>query len=117
MSDNRKSARVPTLLRCWCEGDNVTLYARITNLSEGGLFLRTSTPLARGARAVLRLTPAEDPDVQAAATVVWLREEEDRAYPPGMGLQFESLDAETLGRLRRIISQQQKNPVKAVWAG
>ncbi|AGC45512.1 hypothetical protein MYSTI_04214 [Myxococcus stipitatus DSM 14675] len=117
MSDNRKSARVPTLLRCWCEADNVTLYARIANLSEGGLFLRTSTPLARGAKAVLRLTPGDHPEVQAEATVVWLRDAEDKSYPPGMGLQFEELDAETLGRLRRIISHQQKNPVKAVWAG
>ncbi|MCP3099380.1 TIGR02266 family protein [Myxococcus sp. K15C18031901] len=116
MSDNRKSTRVPTQLRCWCEGDNVTLYARITNLSEGGLFLRTSTPLSPGARALVRLGPAEDPEVQASATVVWLREDEDRANPPGMGLRFENIDAETLGRLRRIISQQQ-NPVKASWAG
>lgn len=66
---------------------------------------------------MLRLTPGDHPEVQAEATVVWLRDGEDKSYPPGMGLQFESLDAETLGRLRRIISQQQKNPVKAVWAG
>ena len=39
-NENRKSARVPTRLRCWCEGENVTVYARIGNLSEGGLFLR-----------------------------------------------------------------------------
>ncbi|MCE9671120.1 TIGR02266 family protein [Myxococcus stipitatus] len=116
MSENRKSTRVSTQLRCWCEADNVTLYARITNLSEGGLFLRTSTPLAPGARAIVRLSPVDVPEVQATATVVWLREEEDRAYPPGMGLRFENIDAETLGRLRRIISQQQ-NPVKAAWAG
>ena len=117
MSENRKHERVPTQLRCWCEGDNVTLYVRITNLSEGGLFVRTSTPLACGAQAVVRLTPGGDPELQARATVVWLREEVERAYPPGMGLRFEPLDDDTLGRLRNIISQQQKNQVKVGWAG
>ncbi len=112
MRENRKSTRIPTQLRCWCEGDNVTLYARITNLSEGGLFFRTSTPLAQGAQAVVRLTRGGDVEMRAKATVVWLREEEDRAFPPGMGLRFESLDVETLGRLRQMISQQQQNQVK-----
>ncbi|MBZ4422082.1 TIGR02266 family protein [Myxococcus sp. RHST-1-4] len=117
LSENRKHTRIPTQLRCWCEGDNVTLYARISNLSEGGLFLRTRTPLARGARAVVRLTPGGDPAIHANAVVVWLREEEERAFPPGMGLRFESLDGETLGRLRQMIAQQQTNQVKVGWAG
>lgn len=117
MSENRKHTRIPTQLRCWCEGDNITLYARISNLSEGGLFLRTRTPLAPGARAVVRLTPGTDPEIQAHAVVVWLREQEERALPPGMGLRFESLDGETLGRLRKMISQQQMNQVKVGWAG
>ncbi|ABF90757.1 conserved hypothetical protein [Myxococcus xanthus DK 1622] len=117
LSENRKSTRIPTQLRCWCEGDNVTLYARISNLSEGGLFLRTSTPLARGARTVVKLSPAGHQDIQAQATVVWLREAEERALPAGMGLRFESLDSDTLGRLRQMISQQQQNQVKVGWAG
>ncbi len=54
LAENRKHARVPSRLRCWCEGENVTVYARVGNLSEGGLFLRTSTPLATGAVATVR---------------------------------------------------------------
>src|SRR6185369_3065374 len=50
LAENRKTERVPSRLRCWCEGENVTVYARIGNLSEGGLFLRTSTPLERGSK-------------------------------------------------------------------
>ncbi|RKH65352.1 TIGR02266 family protein [Corallococcus llansteffanensis] len=108
MSENRKHARVGTHLRCWCEGENVTLYARVANLSEGGLFLRTSTPLAKGARAQVRLSQATDTELQAQATVVWLRGgEQPVGRPPGMGLRFEGLDADALVSLRRIISQQQ----------
>jgi uncharacterized protein (TIGR02266 family) len=109
LSENRKHARIGTELRCWCEGGDVTLYARIANLSEGGLFVRTRTPLAQGTRARLRLTQqATDTQLQAQATVVWLRQDEQPAgRPPGMGLRFEALDADALTSLRRIISQQQ----------
>lgn len=109
LSENRKHARVGTHLRCWCEGENVTLYARIANLSEGGFFLRTSTPLAAGTRTQVRLTrQATDTQLQAQATVVWLRQEEQPdGRPPGMGLRFEALDADALVSLRRILSQQQ----------
>ena len=27
--ENRKSGRVPSRMRCWCEGENVTLYSRV----------------------------------------------------------------------------------------
>ncbi|MCY1041759.1 TIGR02266 family protein [Corallococcus sp. bb12-1] len=111
MSENRKHARVGTHLRCWCEGENVTLYARISNLSEGGLFLRTSTPLAKGSRAQVRLSQETDAALRAEATVVWLRGgEQPVGRPPGMGLRFEALDANALASLRRIISQQQTSP-------
>jgi uncharacterized protein (TIGR02266 family) len=97
---------VPSGLRCWCEGENVTFYARVGNLSEGGLFLRTNTPLATGSRAVVRLNRSGEAEVQLLATVVWAS-----AYgegPAGMGLCFEPLDSVTLERLRRIISLEQK---------
>ncbi|XXF81362.1 TIGR02266 family protein [Myxococcaceae bacterium GXIMD 01537] len=107
MSDNRKHARTPSGLRCWCEGDNVTFYARVGNLSEGGLFLRTNTPLGTGSRAILRLTHNGEAEVQAMATVVWARGSYDEG-PAGMGLRFEPLDSVTLERLRRIITLEQK---------
>ena len=70
LADNRKTERVPSRLRCWCEGENVTVYARIGNLSEGGLFLRTSTPLERGSRTVVRFGES---NIEATAQVVWAR--------------------------------------------
>ncbi|MBN1205028.1 MAG: TIGR02266 family protein [Myxococcaceae bacterium] len=111
--ENRRSARVSSRMRCWCEGDNVTLYSRVGNLSEGGIFLRTSTPLREGARATIRLGVGEEDGlgVQTLAKVVWTRKN-GQQWPPGMGLQFESLDATSLERLRQIISQE-----RARWPG
>lgn len=102
MVENRKYERVPSRLRCWCEGENVTFYARVGNLSEGGLFLRTSTPLEAGAHAELRLGGGELQEVQARAIVRWARGD-DAGGPPGMGLEFERLEDVTLASLRALI--------------
>lgn len=107
LSESRKHSRVPSGLRCWCEGENVTFYARVGNLCEGGLFLRTNTPLATGSKAMLRLHRNGEGEVQAMATVVWARDSHEEG-PAGMGLRFEPLDSVTLERLRRIISLEQK---------
>lgn len=103
MSDNRRYSRISSRLRCWCEGDNVTVYARIGNLSEGGLFLRTSTPLERGARALVRFG-GEQP-IEAPARVVWSRVE-GQDGPPGMGLQFEEIDERRRERIRALIETE-----------
>lgn len=103
MVENRKFQRVDSRMRCWCEGENVTVYARIGNLSEGGLFLRTSTPLTLGSRAVLRFG---EPGVEAAATVVWARSSETSGGPAGMGLQFVEVDEPRREQIRRLLERE-----------
>lgn len=106
MRENRKHPRVSTKLRCWCEGENVTFYARVGNISEGGLFLRTSTPLARGTKAWLRLEPRGQAELRAEATVVWARSGDGGEQQPGMGLRFEALNDEVRGQLRTIVDAE-----------
>jgi uncharacterized protein (TIGR02266 family) len=103
LSDNRKFPRTSSKLRCWCEAENVTFFARVGNLSEGGLFLRTSTPLDTGAVARLRLRHGEAHEVEATATVVWSRVEGQES---GMGLRFERLDEPSRKHLRRLIDRE-----------
>lgn len=98
--------RYRSRLRCWCEGENVTVYARIGNLSEGGLFLRTSTPLRQGSQATVRLRDAAGREVSVAATVVWTSEGGDGG-PPGMGLRFDKVDEKSLELIRQIIIGEQ----------
>ena len=108
MSDeNRKFERISSRLRCWCEGENITVYARIGNLGEGGLFLRTSTPLEEGSLAILRFGLGEPQEVEAGAVVVWSREDEEFG-PPGMGLRFADLDEVRLNRIREIMGQERR---------
>jgi uncharacterized protein (TIGR02266 family) len=107
LKENRKHPRIPSRLRVWCEGENVTFYARVDNMSEGGLFLKTSTPLDTGARARLRIE-SDAQQVVADATVMWARAQ-STGGPSGMGLRFEPVDPETLDRIRRIIQIERKS--------
>ncbi len=74
--------------RCWCEGEEITVYARIANVSEGGLCLRTEAPLQPGQRVRLRVAgpPAE---MELEAEVVWRRGPPDtNGEAAGVGLRF-----------------------------
>jgi uncharacterized protein (TIGR02266 family) len=114
VSENRKNLRVPSRLRCWCEGENITVYARIGNLSEGGIFLRTSTPLGEGSRATLRF--GADDAIEAPARVVWARVE-GQGGPPGMGLIFEGVDDARLEAIRRIVHDEGDRSERSAAAG
>ena len=104
VTNNRKYERVPTKLRCWCEGENVTVYARIGNMSEGGLFVRTSTPLERGATARLRFGTD---GFETTARVVWSRSE-GQDGPAGMGLEFDGADDQIRAAIRRMIDEDRR---------
>ena len=86
----------------------MTFYARMANLSEGGLFLRTSTPLAAGSETTVRIETRGDSPVSARARVMWSRHDGD-SYPPGMGLRFEEIDDAALEVIRRIIENEERS--------
>ncbi len=102
--DNRRHPRVHARGRCWCEGENVTFYARVGNLSEGGLFLRTSTPLPVGSATKLRFDSGAL-QIRPEARVIWSRGEGE-VGPPGMGLQFGAVEPEGLSELQQLIGSE-----------
>jgi uncharacterized protein (TIGR02266 family) len=104
LTEKRKHARCRTRFRCWCEGDNVTVFGRVGNLGEGGLFLHTGTPLQAGAQAKLRLNDpgGQGEALETMATVVWVRGPHHH-FPAGMGLKFESMDERNREVVRALI--------------
>ncbi len=102
----RRHPRLPARLRCWCEGEEVTLYAQMANISEGGLFVKTHVPLPLGSRVRIRLGGAEE-DLEVSAEVVWRRAagEDAPGEDPGMGLRFEPLDAGAAAALREHLGR------------
>ncbi len=105
MKEQRRNERVASRLRCWCEAEGVTFFARVANLGEGGVFLRTLTPLPPGARTRLRFLLMGERELALEATVVWARNDAS-AGPPGMGLAFDALDAEGQARVRTLFDRE-----------
>jgi uncharacterized protein (TIGR02266 family) len=81
----RRSPRFALRKRVWCEGDHVTLYLQSQNVSAGGFFLRTATPLPPGTRDRVSLR-IEEVEMIADAEVVWVAGV--GAHVPGMGLKL-----------------------------
>lgn len=86
-----------------CETEDTFLYAAITNISEMGIFVRTTEPLAIGTVVTLRFAPpdAREPFI-LDGVVQWVndvRPSEDNPNP-GMGIRFSSL---TLDDRERIV--------------
>jgi len=48
MPERRGGRRVTARLRVWCEGEEFTLLSETGNISQGGLFLRTSSTAPPG---------------------------------------------------------------------
>ena len=92
--ERRRYRRVPFDRPCWCEGDDVTLYVRLANASEGGSFFRTAISLEVGRKARLAwYSPEIQDEVVAEVEVVWRSADRPaEAGPRGMGLRFLSFE-------------------------
>src|SRR5580692_8120694 len=60
--ERRSSERVEVLWSVDCETEDTFLYASITNISEMGIFVRTTEPLAIGTAVTLRFAPPHQSD-------------------------------------------------------
>lgn len=73
-------------------------YAGFTeNLSAGGVFIATHNLLKIGEKIDITITMPNDKKIVAHGIVRWLREYNEASdSPPGMGIQFLSIDGEDL---------------------
>jgi uncharacterized protein (TIGR02266 family) len=85
--DNRRSARVPIALEIEYRSAGAFLVAYSTNLSKGGIFIETSTPLPVGTTLTLRLHAPNTAPCEVQGSVAWVRgEATGPGQPAGMGL-------------------------------
>lgn len=90
-------------------GDFTLKYA--TNLSTGGMFIRTREPKALGTQLSLKVEIANGQRVlQAIAVVRWVREPGDPNGPAGMGLEFLSLDPASRALIDHMLGKGEQPP-------
>ena len=73
-ADLRRHPRLDFEGRAWCEHRDLTLYLPIANLSAGGLFIQTGTPLSAGERLKVSFGGAEgdgEEPIVAKVEIVW----------------------------------------------
>ena len=89
----------------------MTIYAVVHDVSEGGLFVRTSAPLVEGQPIKVRLSLAdEEEEIHAQAVVVWQRAGTDSASAPaGMGIRLEQIEPRAVERIRRYVNLVSKH--------
>lgn len=129
--DRRSSPRLEVLWSVDCETEDTFLYAAITNISEMGIFVQTTEPLAVGTALTLRFAPAHAPIATGnpggapqappepfvlEGTVQWVNRARPTTPNPGMGIRFERLtldDRERIVESIRTIAYLREEPVLA----
>jgi type IV pilus assembly protein PilZ len=97
MDDKRQHTRIPVALKVAFGSRDDLQRHLVTDLSPGGLFVRTSKPLPIGTEVDLEVTIAEtDLPMHIRGKVVWLRQKHG---PEGMGIQFTGIMGEVLAEL------------------
>jgi type IV pilus assembly protein PilZ len=109
-ADRRNSARYEVSWAVDCVGDDTFLFASLANISEMGIFVLTTEPLAIGTRLMLSFSPpptngtAHEP-FKLAGQVTWInkvRANGDNPNP-GMGIRFINLTLDDRERLVEVI--------------
>ena len=95
MEDKRSSERIEVSWAVDCETEDTFLYAAIANISEMGIFVKSTTPFAVGTYVRLRFAPRGEATTFALlGRVQWVNELRPFGDNPnpGMGIMFVGLD-------------------------
>ena len=101
--ERRVSPRAPVTVRIDYSTVDAMFSEFTRNINEGGLFIESETllPLDEQVQLQLQLPGVDDP-FKVSGRVAWVREAGIDG-PPGMGVEFENLDADARLRIDEII--------------
>lgn len=105
--DRRQAPRVLVDLEVDYASEENFLFAYITDISETGIFVRTTAPEQPGTRLNLRFRPDDSgPQIEVEGEVIWVNPYRPGApdnLHPGMGIRFVELDEELRDRLLDLV--------------
>jgi uncharacterized protein (TIGR02266 family) len=92
MVPDRRSPRLPIKLRVEYRTAGAFLVSYSVNLSKGGIFVETPSPLPVGSQLELQFEVPGAGELTVEGLVAWVRQGEFDGLPDGMGVQFDQLD-------------------------
>ncbi len=111
MADTRRDKRAPVALKVRFKSatldEFVEQYAQ--DISRGGAFIKSKKPMAVGTLLKFEFRLQDDSSViRGVGRVVWQRprEQADAEHPPGMGIKFIKMDAESRALVERIVARR-----------
>jgi len=106
-SERRAAPRVLVDLEVDYASEDNYLFAYITDISETGIFVRTTSPEQPGTHLNLRFSPDDaGPEIEIEGEVIWVnpyRPGVPDNLHPGMGIRFVALDDELRDRLLELV--------------
>lgn len=108
---DRREPRVPCCAKVRFQAFRVNMSGTVMDISAHGIYLATEFRLDFGTEIVLAFALSEGGAdlIQAKGTVRWINSEAGkikRNYPPGVGIEFTAVTAESQALLRRYLSRQ-----------
>ncbi len=103
-SERRRSIRVPVEVALGVHSDSNFFSGLTRDISDGGLFVATHTPLPLGTPVSVKFALPACPEIEADGVVVWVSE--PSAGHPGMGVQFVHLSEENDALIRRFMAKR-----------
>ena len=104
-SDRRAAPRVLVDLEVDYALEDNYLFAYITDISETGIFVKTTAPEQPGTHLNLRFTVGDEP-IEVEGEVIWVnpfRPGAPDSINPGMGIRFVGLDDELRDQLLELV--------------
>jgi type IV pilus assembly protein PilZ len=106
-AERRAAPRVLVDLEVDYASEDNYLFAYITDISETGIFVRTTSPEQPGTRLNLRFRPDDASDqIEIEGEVIWVNPYRPGApdnLHPGMGIRFVGLDDDVRDRLLDLV--------------
>ena len=104
--DRRRAPRVLVDLEVDYALEENYLFAYITDISETGIFVRTTTPEQAGTHLNLRFRSDDKSQIEVEGLVIWVNPYRPGApdnLHPGMGIRFVDLDDDMRERLLELV--------------
>ncbi len=106
-SDRRAAPRVLVDFEVDYASEENYLFAYIIDISETGIFVRTTSPESPGTHLNLRFRPDDaTPQLEVEGEVIWVNPFRPGAVDnlhPGMGIRFVAIDDEVRDRLLELV--------------
>ncbi len=104
-SERRRSQRVPVEVSLGVHSDSNFFSGLTQDISDGGLFVATHTPLKKGTHVTVNFALPGCPEISAEGDVVWVSE--PITGHPGMGVKFTGLSSENEALIRRFMAKRE----------